>query len=160
MLKQVPAPKATRADGLWLDDLSVGQTFVSGGHVLTAEAIVAFATEFDPQPYHLDPDAAVGTFFNGIVASGWHTAAISMKLFVEALPIATGLVGAGGKIVWPSAAVPGDVLHVEGVIDKIMWSTSRPGRGSLVVSHRTLNHDGEVRQTSTARLLAWARPAQ
>ena len=98
--------------------------------------------------------AARGTFFDGLAASGWHTAAVTMRLFVRSLPIATGIVGAGGEVSWPTAARAGDVLHVAGAIDNIVASRSRPGRAALVVSHETLNHRGEIRQRTTARLVA------
>lgn len=152
------APAPTRPDGLWLDDLTVGQTFTSGTVDLSADAIVDFARQFDPQPFHLDADAGKGTFFDGLVASGWHTAALTMRLFTEAMPIATGIVGAGGEVTWPSAAVAGDVLHLEGTIDDIAYSKSRPDRGVVVMSHQTLNQHGEARQRTSARLLAWTRP--
>ena len=153
-----PVPRPTRPDGLWADDLHPGQQFTSTELPLTAEAITAFAAEFDPQPFHLDADAAPGTFFDRLVASGWHTAAITMRLLVEAFPLATGVVGAGGDIAWPSAALPGDVLHVEVTVEDVVWSISRPNRAWVRISHRTVNQQGEVRQRSNGRLVAWARP--
>jgi acyl dehydratase len=152
------APRPTRPDGLWADDLHAGQTFTSGSYELTEQAITDFARQFDPQPFHLDPRAARGTFFDGLVASGWHTAAITMRLLVTSgLPLATGIVGSGGEVNWPSAAVPGDVLHVEVRIDEIVPSRSRPERVAVLISHRTVNQDGEVRQRSKARLICWKR---
>lgn len=153
------APTPTRPDGLWADDLTVGQTFTSGTVELTAQDIVEFAKQYDPQPFHLDADAAQGTFFDGLVGSGWHTAAVSMRLFTQALPIATGIVGAGVDLTWPSAMIPGDVLHLEGTIDDISYSKSRPDRAMVVATHQTLNQHGDARQRSTARLLVWNRPA-
>ncbi|MCI4680920.1 dehydratase, partial [Rhodoblastus acidophilus] len=86
----------------YLEDLRVGQHFVSGSHEVTAEAIKTFARQFDPQPFHLDDAAAEGTFFGGLAASGWHVAAITMKLLVgDGAFIANGLIGAGGEIAWP-----------------------------------------------------------
>ncbi|WP_280217320.1 MaoC/PaaZ C-terminal domain-containing protein [Nocardia neocaledoniensis] len=151
-----PAP--TRPDGLWLDDLNEGMTFVSDACELTTEAIIAFATEFDPQPFHTGPEAAEGTFFGGLVASGWHTAAITMRLLVNALPMATGIVGGGGELNWPSAAKAGDILRVEGVVTQITRSRSHPEQAWVVVEHRTLNQHDQVRQTNIGRLLAWQRP--
>lgn len=154
------APKPTRPDGLWLDDLTVGATFTTDSCELTAEAIIAFAREFDPQPFHTDPEAARGTFFDGLVASGWHTRAITMRLLTTTgLPIATGIIGGGGEIAWPSAAKAGDLLHVEITIGEISRSRSRPERAWIAAQHRTVNQHGEVRQRTTARLLAWQRPA-
>src|SRR5260370_24969848 len=100
-----------------LDDLTVGQRFTSGTHLIDEDQIKAFAKQFDPQPFHLDGEAAKDTLFGGLVASGWHTAAISMRLFVESgLSIAGGLVGAGAEITWPNPTRPGDILHVESEI--------------------------------------------
>ncbi len=136
----------------------MGHGFRSNDYELTEPEIIEFASRFDPQAFHVDPAAAKGTFFDGLVASGWHTAAVTMRLLVQALPIATGIVGAGGEIAWPSAALAGDLLHVEGTIDDIVASKSRPGRAALLVSHQTLDQRGEVRQKSSARLIAWNRP--
>jgi len=155
---EVP-PRPIRADGLWLDDLTVGQRFTSDTYELSAAEIVEFAARFDPQAFHLDPAAAKGTFFDGLVASGWHTAAITMRLVVRAFPVATGVVGAGTDVTWPSATVPGDVLHVAGIVEEIVPSRSRPGRAAVRVAHQTLNQNGEVRQKSVARIIAWNRPA-
>jgi acyl dehydratase len=152
------APRPVHPDGLWLDDLSVGRRFTSDGYQVTAAEIIEFATRFDPQAFHLDADAATGTFFDRLVASGWHTAAITMRLVVRAFPLATGVVGAGTDVTWPSATVPGDVLHVEGTVDEIVPSRSRPGRAAVRVRHQTVNARGEVRQKSAARLIAWNRP--
>src|ERR1700736_3328144 len=88
-----------RADGLYLDDFHVGQRFTSATRVIDAAQIKAFARQFDPQPFHLDEEAAKGTMFGGLVASGWHTAAVTMRLQVESgLPIAGGIVGIGGEM--------------------------------------------------------------
>ena len=100
---------------LYLDDLHVGQRFTSDTHLIDEEQIKAFAKQFDPQPFHLDAEAAKGTLFEGLVASGWHTAAITMRLLVESgMPIAGGVIGAGGEIAWPKPTRPGAVLRVEG----------------------------------------------
>jgi acyl dehydratase len=100
---------------LYFDDLSVGQRFISGGYQIDEAQIKAFAKEFDPQPFHLDAEAANATFFGGLVASGWHTAAITMRLLVQSgMPIAGGLIGAGGEITWPKPTRPGDMLHACG----------------------------------------------
>src|ERR1700740_2632546 len=96
---------------LFLEDLRVGQRFVSGTHRIDEGQIRAFAAQFDPQPFHLDPEAAKATLFKGLVAGGWHTAAITMRLLVESgLPIVGGIIGAGGEITWPNPTRPDDVL--------------------------------------------------
>ena len=117
----------------YLDELHVGQRFVSGTHVVDASQITAFAAQFDPQPFHLDEQAAVGTVFAGLAASGWHTAAITMRLNVESgPPLAGGFVGAGGELSWPAPTRPGDVLHVESEVVEVTPSRSRPDRGASV----------------------------
>ena len=94
-----------------LEDLEVGQRFTSPPYAVTAEAIIAFARQFDPQPFHTDPAAARDSFFGELVASGWHTAAITMRLLTDgALPLAGGAIGAGGEIRWPAPTRPGDAL--------------------------------------------------
>ena len=144
---------------LYLDDLTVGQRFASAGHALDKAQITAFAAAFDPQPFHLDDAAAKGTLFGGLAASGWHTAAVTMKLLVESTPIAGGIIGAGGEIAWPRPTRPGDVLHVETEVIDIARSKSRPDRGSVTLRSETQNQRGEVVQTTTARLIVPARQA-
>ena len=101
------------AERLYLDDLHVGQRFTSATHRMTAEAIKQFAAQFDPQPFHLDEEAAAASMFGGLAASGWHTAAVTMRLLVEGgAPIAGGVIGAGGEIAWPRPTRPGDELQV------------------------------------------------
>ncbi len=104
--------ETTRGAGsLYLDDLQVGDTFTSGEHAMDEAQLKAFATQFDPQPFHLDDDAAKGTMFGGLAASGWHTAAITMRLLVTGgLPIAGGIIGASGELSRPRPTCPSDVL--------------------------------------------------
>jgi acyl dehydratase len=147
------------ANRLFLEDLHVGQRFVSGTHTIDIAEIKAFARQFDPQPFHTDEAAAKNTFFKGLAASGWHTAAISMRLNVESLPLQGGLIGAGGDINWPAPTRPGDTLHVESEVLEIVPSRSRPDRGIAVVMIRTLNQRGEVVQTLKAKLVVPRRAA-
>ena len=93
---------------LYLEDIAVGQTFESAPHVLTVEEIKDFAGRYDPQFFHLDDEAARESLFGGLAASGWHTAATTMRLLVESVPFFGGLIGAGGEISWPRATRPGD----------------------------------------------------
>lgn len=144
---------------LYLEDLHEGQRFVSPGHAITAAEIKAFAAEFDPQPFHLDETAAERSFFGGLAASGWHTAALTMRLLVEAFPLAGGVIGAGGQLSWPRPTRPGDVLHVEALIEKITPSRSRPERGMLTVRIETLNQDRETAQLFVVSVIAFRRPA-
>src|SRR5688572_9242746 len=98
---------------LYLEDLHEGQRFVSASRTVEAEEIKAFAAEFDPQPFHLDETAAAGSFFGGLAASGWHTAALTMRLLVQGgLPLAGGVIGASGELSWPRPTRPGDMLRV------------------------------------------------
>src|ERR1700719_2214270 len=96
-----------RDQRLYLDDFHVGQRFTSATHDIDAAQIKAFARQFDPQPFHLDEEAAKGTLFGGLVASGWHTAAVTMRLLVgSGMPVAGGLVGMGGEMSWPRPTRP------------------------------------------------------
>jgi acyl dehydratase len=138
----------------YLDDLQPGDRFVSGEHPLDEAQILAFAKQFDPQPFHLDHEAAKATLFGGLAASGWHTAAVTMRLLVGGgLPLAGGIIGAGGEISWPKPTRPGDVLHVETEVVSVTPSASRPDRGRVVVRSQTLNQHGDVLQQSTYKLV-------
>ena len=147
------------AKALCLEDFKVGQTFRAGAYRIDAEAITRFAAEFDPQPFHLDPTTAEASFFGGLVASGWHTAAATMRLLVDgALPVAGGVVGAGGdEIRWPRPVRPGDTLSVETEILEVRPSRSNPKVGLLKVRMRTLNQSGDEVQVAVANILAPTR---
>lgn len=144
---------------LYLEDLVAGQRFTSGAHEMTAEAIKTFARQFDPQPFHLDDVAAQDTFFHGLAASGWHTAAVTMRLLVESdMTLAGGVIGAGGELTWPRPTRPGDVLTLESLVLAVTASKSKPERGLVTVHSRTLNQKGEVVQDMTSRMLVWRKP--
>lgn len=146
---------------LYLDDLKVGQIFTSPTHALDAAQIKAFANQFDPQPFHTDEAAAKDTFFGGLAASGWHTAAITMKLLASTKPgIAGGLIGAGGEIAWPRPTRPDDVLQVTSEILEVKPSRSKPERGMAVMRSETKNQRGEVLQILTSRLIVPKRSPQ
>jgi acyl dehydratase len=139
---------------LYLEDLQVGQRFLSGTHLIDEAQIRAFAEQFDPQPFHRDSETAKATLFEGLVASGWHTAAVSMRLLVDGgLPIAGGLVGAGAEIAWLRPVRPGAVLHVESEILELKPSRSRPDRGLVTVRSETRDQLGEVVQVVVAKLV-------
>jgi acyl dehydratase len=143
----------------YLDDLAVGQVFRSGSLVVDEAAIIAFAAEFDPQPFHLDPEQAKATFFGGLAASGWHTAALTMRLLVDGeARIAGGIIGGGGEISWPRPTRPGDTLTLESEILEITPSRSRPDRGMVTMRTTTLNQNREAVQISTMKLVAPKRP--
>jgi acyl dehydratase len=127
---------------------------------MTVEEIKAFASQFDPQPFHLDEAAAEASFFKGLAASGWHTAAVTMRLLVTSgLTLAGGLIGAGGELTWPKPVRPGDVLTVESEVLDLQPSKSKPERGLVTMRSRTLNQRSEVVQDMTTRMLVWKRPA-
>lgn len=143
---------------LYLDDLRVGQRFTSGTYVMEASRMKEFAAEFDPQPFHLDDSAAQASLFHGLAASGWHTAAVSMRLIVTSgIPFAKGTIGLGGEIAWPKPTRPGDTLRVESEILEIKPSRSRPDQGIVTVRNTTLNQDGEPVYVFTAKILAFRR---
>jgi acyl dehydratase len=145
---------------LYLEDLRVGQRFSSGHYRIDQAQIKAFAREFDPQPFHLDETAAEHSFFNRMVASGWHTAAATMRLLVEGdLRLAEGVIGLGGEIAWPKPVRPGDTLRVESEILEILPSRSKPDRGIVVVRSATINQDGDPVQVFTGKLLVFKRAA-
>jgi acyl dehydratase len=145
---------ATATTGLCFEDLHVGRQFTSGSRPLAATAVKAFARDFDPQPFHTDETTARGTFFDGLAASGWHTAALTMRLLVESVPVAGGLIGAGVELVWPRPARPGDVLSVESEVTERRELQSRPGHGLIRLRSITRNQRGEVLQDMTSTLLA------
>lgn len=149
-----------RENGLYLDDLQVGQKFVSGTYQLNEVQIKAFAREFDPQPFHLDEEAAKQTVFAGLAASGWHTAAIAMRLLVTGgLPLANGIIGTGGDLQWPRPTRPGDTLHVESEIVEIVPSRSKPNQAIVKVKSTTLNQHGEAVHSFTSKVVVFKRPA-
>lgn len=144
---------------LYLEDLTVGQTFTTGTHRIEPGEIKDFAAEFDPQWFHLDDDAAKDSFFGGLAASGWHTAGITMRLVVETLPLAGGVIGAGGELQWPAPTRPGDILQATIEVLELTPSKSRPERGMGVVRITTRNQRDEVVQTFRVKVLLWRRPA-
>ncbi len=144
---------------LYLDDLAVGQTFVSRDYRVSTDAIKAFAQEFDPQPYHLDEEAAKETFFQGLAASGWHTAAITMRLLTESLPIAGGLIGAGlEELRWLKPVRPNDTIRLETEIIAIRRSNSKPHQGIVKLRQMTYNQAQEPVIRSTSTIVVPSRP--
>lgn len=144
----------------YLEDFAVGQTFGSGRLQINEERIKSFAAEFDPQPFHLDAVAARDTIFHGLAASGWHTAAVTMRLLVEGeLKPAGGIVGAGfDELRWPRPVRPGDELRVESEVLEVRPSKSRPDLGLIKVRTTTLNQNGDAVQISLGNLLVPHRP--
>ena len=143
----------------YLEDFAVGQTFSSGRLRIEGERMLAFAAEFDPQPFHLDEAAAHQSFFGELTASGWYTAAVSMRLLTETgLTPAGGYIGAGADgFRWPRPVRPGDELRVECEVIEVRPSNSRPGQGLIRVRMTTLNQDNEAALTYIANLVVLRR---
>ena len=138
----------------YLEDFAVGQVFKSGRKRVGKDEIFAFAREYDPQPYHLDEEAARKSPFAGLAASGWHTAAVSMRLFVETMDVAGEIIGMGvDELKWPNAVRPGDDLRLEIEILEARRSKSRPGYGIIRVRNVTRNQRDEVVQSFMASAL-------
>jgi acyl dehydratase len=153
------AAGAGTAARLYFDELQLGQRFVTASYTMSAEAIRAFAAQFDPQPFHLDEQAGRASLFGGLVASGWHTAAVTMRLLVEGgLPLAGGAIGLGVQIEWRAPVRPGDRLHVRGEITQLVPSRSNPNRGRVFTRNETLNESGTVVQVADTRMLVPRRP--
>jgi acyl dehydratase len=146
----------------YLEDLEPGSRFTTGSTTITAQAVHAFATEFDPQPFHLDAAAAAAhPVFQGLAASGWHTAAATMRLLTTSGPrLAGGVIGLGGEVTWPRPTRPGDVLTLHGEIVEVRRTRSRPDRGIVTMRCETRNGTGDVVQLLLARLMVFARSTE
>jgi acyl dehydratase len=140
---------------LYLEDFAVGQVFRSASLSVDTAAIKSFAAQFDPQPFHLDEAAAKGTLFGGLAASGWHTAALTMRMLVDGgAPIAGGIIGAGtDEMRWPRPVRPGDRLRVESEVLEVRPSRSRPDQGRVKMRTTTLNQNDEPVQIMVANLV-------
>src|SRR5437870_10704702 len=147
---------------MYLEDVAPGQKHVSGTLRVDSAAIKAFAAQFAPQPFHLDEDAARGSFFGSLAASGWHTAALSMRLLVESgFRPAGGIIGSrADELKWPRPVRPGDELHVEAEVLEVRRSDSRPRQGFIKCRTTTLNQSNEPVQVLVMNLLVRARPFQ
>ena len=144
----------------YFEDFAVGQTFGSRRLRIDEDRIKSFAAEFDPQPFHLDAAAAQRTMFQGLAASGWHTAAVTMRLLVESdMQPAGGVVAVGfDELRWPHPVRPGDELHLESEVLEARPSKSHPDLGLIKVRTSTLNQNSEPVQISIGNLLVLRRP--
>jgi acyl dehydratase len=152
-----------KADGSmieWFDDLEVGMRFKSGEATVSKEDIKRFAAEFDPQPFHTDEAAAEETAFKGLAASGWHTAAIAMRLAVSVRPFGPHpLLGAGvDDLRWMKPVRPGDTLHLEGEVVELIPSRTKP-QGIARIKWTAYNQDGEAVYTFNPIGIVPRRPA-
>ena len=145
----------------YLDDFAAGQVYRSNRLRVDKEQILAFAAQFDPQPYHLDEEAARKSVFKGLAASGWHTAAMTMRLLVESeFQPADGILGLGlEELSWPRPVRPGDELRVEGEVLEVRPSKVRTDRGVIRLRTTTLNQNDQPVQIFTGNLLVPRRPA-
>jgi acyl dehydratase len=142
----------------YFEDLRISDRFKSAPYKVSEEQIISFAQEFDPQPFHLDAAVADKTMFGGLIASGWHTAAITMRLFVQTLNFAEGAIGLGvDELRWPTAVKPGDELQVEVEIVDLRESRSKPTHGVVRLRYATTNQRGEIVQTMFASALVLRR---
>ena len=145
---------------LYFDDLKAGDRFQSETFEVPGKAIIEFAEKFDPQKFHLNTKSAERSIFKGLIASGWHTAAITMRLFVKTLNFAEGAIGLGvDELRWPNAVRPGDMLRVETEIVDLRDSKSKPTHGILRLRNVTKNQRGEIVQTMFAHVLVPRRAA-
>jgi len=146
------------SERLYLDDLYVGQTWASEPHLVDTAEIKRFAAEFDPQPFHLDEAAAEKSLFKGLAASGWHTAALTMRMRVDSVPLEDGLIGAELSISWPKPTRPGMALQVFSEIVDIVPSRSKPHMAMVTMRNETRDQDGNVLQIFTVKMPVFKRP--
>ena len=144
---------------LYLEDLHVGQRFASRPHRLDADQIKAFAAQFDPQPFHLSEEGAAGTLFGSLAASGWHTAALTMRMLVDTIPLADGLVGVELQLSWPKPTRPEMELSVSSEIVDIVPSRSKPNMAIVTMRNETRDQDGDLLQLFTVKMPVFKRPA-
>ena len=144
----------------YLEDFEPGQRFASSRRRVDLERIKSFGVEFDPQPFHLDENAARDSFFRGLAASGWHTAAMTMRLLVDSdFKPAGGIIGAGfEELRWPRPVRPGDELRVESEVLEVRPSKSRPDQGLIKVKTTTLNQNDQEMQVFVGNLIVPRRP--
>jgi acyl dehydratase len=156
------ARKDTAVEKAYLEDLAPGRVFTSQARVVVeADAIKRFAGEFDPQPWHLNETIARSTFFKELVASGWHTTALTMQLIIQTLPLSEGIIGSGvDELRWPRPVRPGDTLRLHCEIIDVQESKLRPSLGTVRVRMTTLNQDDQPVQTMVANLLAFRRSGE
>lgn len=143
---------------LYHEDITVGMAFTTGTYLLGESEIVGFASQYDPQPFHTDAEAARDTVFGGLAASGWHTAAVTMKLLVQyGIALSGGIVGAGCEVSWPAPTRPGDTLHVNGEVVEVLPAPAGRKRGTIRLRSETVNQDGVVVQVMIAKLVVQRR---
>lgn len=162
MMRPSPDQESAAVTERYFEDFAVGQVFVSARRLRVGkDDILAFARQFDPQPFHLDEQAARDSIFKGLAASGWHTAALTMRLVTESeFRSAIGTTGLGvDQLRWPVAVRPGDELHIENRVIELRPSRSRPEYGLIKMRIRTVNQQGQIVQEMVSNELVPRRPA-
>ena len=146
----------------YFEDYTLGTTYECGSVSVDQASIIAFAKEFDPQPFHVDPAAAAVGPFGGLIASGWHTAALVMRLLVDDYLSAEASLGGAGadEIRWPYPVRPGDTLRVRATVVESRRSLSKPDRGIIKTLAEAVNQDGRTVMRATAINFLLARPAR
>jgi len=144
----------------YLEDFRPGQEFDLGSKTITAEEIVDYARDYDPQPFHLDEDAAAKTPFGGLVASGWQTGAIAMRLIVDNLLKDCASLGSPGldRVQWLAPVRPGDTLSLKGIVKEVIPSRSKPDRGVVMSRYEMRNQRGELVYAVEGAGMFGARP--
>ncbi|WP_038344334.1 MaoC family dehydratase [Acinetobacter sp. A47] len=146
---------------LYLEDLKIGDRFISREYEMTLEEVKQFASQYDPQPFHTDEQAAARhPIFQGLAASGWHTSAVTMRLWTECFPVAGGLLGTESSLRWPRPTRAGDKIHVEVEITAIVPSKTKADRGIVSYVTQALNQHGDVLLISTTKIMVFRRPAE
>jgi acyl dehydratase len=145
----------------WFEDFQVGDVTEVGPVTVSEDEIVAFATEFDPQPFHIDPEAAKASPFVGLIASGWHTTALFMGMFVRAILLDSASLGSPGveELRWTAPVRPGDTLTGRVTVTDVQPSKSNAGRGTVFTTNEVFNQNGELVMTLKARGFFARRPA-
>lgn len=151
-------PDSVELRDRWFDDFTEGERFEVGPHLMTEERIVAFATEFDPQRFHTDPVAAADTMYGGLIASGWHTGSVLMKLLSTTLGESSLGSSGGEKLRWLAPVRPGDELRLRVTVESVRPSSSKPDRGVLVYRNELFNQRDEPVMTFTSTMFMLRRP--
>ncbi|MDR1396135.1 MAG: MaoC family dehydratase [Desulfarculales bacterium] len=147
------------SQNLFLEDLYIGKRFDSGRYLLDKKEIISFASEYDPQPFHTDPEKSEKLFFRGHSASGWQTAAVTMRLLVSSVPLDCGVIGVGADLTWLRPVRPGDELQVTTEVQQIHISQTKQDRAIVTWLVETKNQKGETVQTMTSKTMVFSKNA-
>lgn len=143
---------------LYFEDFKIGQCFTSNSYQISKQEIIEFATKYDPQIFHTNEELAKNSFFGTLVASGWHTAAITMKLIIESdMKVKNGMIGAGVEVSWPKPTYPDDILTVYSTILELNEPKSKPDCGFILVESLTKNQNNEIIMREKSRIMVQKR---